>query len=193
MDFPKLVAEARTCRRFDQSRPLAQEDINWLLECARLAPSARNAQPLRFVSATEGPVLRVLFPLARWAAALKDWPGPGEGERPTAMIAALTPARSGALVCYDVGICCQTIQLAAASRGWGCCIMGSFDRPRAAGILNVPADMELALLIWLGVAKEIRKAEDMPADGSYQYWRDAAGAHHVPKRSVGELLLGSYH
>ena len=192
MDFLKLVTEARTCRRFEQNKPLSQEDIIWLMECVRHAPSARNAQILRFISATEGSVLRNLFSLGHWAAALKDWPGPAEGERPTGVIATLMPMQTNAVMCYNVGIACQTIQLAAASRGWGSCIMWTFNHDHAANLLKVPVDMQIALLVWLGVAKEIRHVEEMPSNGSYHYWRDTNGVHHVPKRSVKELLIAMY-
>jgi hypothetical protein len=29
----------------------------------------------------------------------------------------------------------------------------------------------------------------LPADGSIRYWRDEAGTHFVPKRSLEELVL----
>ena len=121
MDFLKLVEKARSCRRFVESSPLSQEDLDWLASCARLAPSGRNAQELRFILVGQGEALGKLFALTRWAGALKGWGGPKEGERPTAFIAALMPARGGDLLCFDGGIACQTMQLAAA---WG------RDRPR---------------------------------------------------------------
>lgn len=49
--------------------------------------------------------------------------------------------------------------------------------------------MEIALLMGLGVAKEKRVIAEMPADGSFTYWRDADGVHHVPKRSLDELIV----
>ena len=118
MDFEKLVAEARSCRRFVESEPLSAQDLDWLLNCARMTPCARNAQQLRYIVVEQGKVLDDLFALTRWAAALKDWGGPKPGERPTAFIAVLMPEKGGDLVCYDVGIACQTVQLAATSRGW---------------------------------------------------------------------------
>lgn len=192
MDFLALVREARSCRRFDESSPLTQQDLDWLLECARLAPSARNAQELRFITVTQGPVLDQLFPLTRWAGALKDWQGPEQGERPTAFIATLMPEHAGYLLCYDVGIACQTIQLAATSRGWGACMIQSFEHKPAADLLKIPAGLKIALLIGLGVAVEKRVVAAMPADGSFTYWRDANGVHHVPKRALSELLVGKY-
>lgn len=192
MDFLALAREARSCRRFDESAPLSQQDLNWLLECARLAPSARNAQELRFISVTSGPILDQLFPMTRWAGALKNWHGPEQGERPTAFIATLMPEHAGYLICFDVGIACQTIQLAATSRGWGACMIQSFNHAEAAKLLNVPTGMKIALLTGLGVALEKRVVAAMPADGSFTYWRDEYGIHHVPKRSLDELLIARY-
>lgn len=192
MDFLALVREARSCRRFDESAPLTQVDLNWLLECARLAPSGRNAQELRFITVVSGPVLDQLFPLTRWAGALKDWNGPQQGERPTAFIAVLMPERGGSLLCYDVGIACQTIQLAATSRGWGACMIQSFERDKAEELLKIPTTLKIALLVGLGAAVEKRVVATMPQDGSFSYWRDSAGVHYVPKRSLDELLLAQY-
>lgn len=192
MDFLELVEAARSCRRFDEASPLKMNDIEWLLKCARLTPSARNAQVLRFISISQGPVCEQLFKLTRWAGALKDWKGPAEGERPTAFIAVLMPEDGGNIVAYDVGICCQTIQLAATSRGWGACMIQSFDQKGAVDLLHVPAGLKIALLMGLGVAKEKRIVAKMPADGSFSYWRDANNVHYVPKRPLEELIINRF-
>lgn len=192
MDFLNLAREARSCRRFDEKSPLSLDDIRWLIECARCAPSAGNAQQLRFISITHGPVCDDLFSLTRWAAALKDWNGPEKGERPTAFIAVLMPEKGGDKVCFDVGIACQTMQLAATSRGWGACMILSFDHNKAAALLRVPDGLKIALLVGLGVAAEKRVIEPMPADGSHAYWHDSQNVNHVPKRSVDELLIARY-
>ena len=192
MDFLALAREARSCRRFDESAPLTEKDLEWLLECARLAPSARNAQELRFITITQGPVLDRLFPLTRWAGALKDWNGPEQGERPTAFIATLMPEHASYTTCYDVGIACQTMQLAATSRGWGACMIQSFDHHKAASLLTIPQGLKIALLLVLGVAQEKRVIAAMPKDGSTTYWRDENDIHHVPKRALTELLIARY-
>lgn len=192
MDFLKLVEEARSCRRFIESKPLSADDLEWLVNCARVVPSAKNAQVLRYILVNSGPVLEQLFPLTRWAGALKDWGGPYPGERPTAFIATLMPEKGGDLICIDMGIACQTIQLAATSRGWGACMIYSFKRDEAAALLNVPADLKIELLIGLGEASETRKLTDIPADGSTAYWRDAQGVHYVPKRKLEDIILARY-
>lgn len=192
MDFLSLVKEARSCRRFAENEPLTEKDLDWLLECARLTPSGRNAQELRFVTITKGEICQKLFPLTRWAGALKDSNGPQPGERPTAFIVTLMPEKGGELLCYDAGIACQTIQLAATSKGWGACIILSFDHQKTAELLRIPAGLKPALVVGLGVARETRIIEPMPKDGNYAYWRDAEGNHHVPKRSLDELIVSRY-
>lgn len=192
MDFLELVRSARSCRRFIESGPLTRKDVDWLLECARLAPSGKNAQELRFITVLAKDTLEKLFSLTRWAGALKDWNGPEPGERPTAFIAVLMPETGGNVLCYDVGIACQTIQLAATSRGWGACMIQSFDAKAVTSLLNVPSPLKVALLIGLGVAKEKRVVDEMPANGNYTYWRDEQGVHHVPKRALEELIIQTY-
>lgn len=192
MDFLRLAMEARSCRRFDESAPLAMPDLLWLIECARFAPCGRNAQELRFILIGHGAVCEELFSLTRWAGALKDWKGPQPGERPTAFIATLMPERGGNILCYDVGIACQTMQLAATSRGWGACMIQSFEYDPCRKLLNAPDGMRIALLLGLGLAREKRVVEPMPPSGSFAYWRDEAGVHHVPKRSVEELVLARF-
>lgn len=192
MDFLQFVREARSCRRFVESRPLTMEDLRWLVDCARLAPSARNAQQLRFILVGHGPVCAEVFAHTRWAGALKDWAGPAPGERPTGFIATLMPQKGGDLLCYDVGIACQTMQLAATSQGWGACMIQSFNADACAKLLNVPQELKIALLLGLGLAAEERVVEAMPADGSFSYWRDAKSVHHVPKRGLEELIVGEF-
>ena len=192
MDFEDLVRKARSCRRFIESEQLGQADLDWLVNCARMAPSARNAQQLRFITVKNGLVLDGLFPLTRWAGALKNWGGPAAGERPTGFIAVLMPENSGDLVYIDTGIACQTMQLAATSRGWGACMIYSFQRDEAKKLLQVPAGMNIAILLGLGVEAESRKLVDVPASGSLQYWRDANQVHYVPKLSLEELIFARY-
>lgn len=189
MDFLELVKEARSCRRFDESKPLSNADLEWLVYCASLAPSARNAQELRYITITGKDICDRLVECSRWATALKNWNGPVKGERPTAFIAILMPETGGDILCFDTGIASQTIQLAATSKGWATCIVYSFNRETVKELLPLPAGMKTGLLLALGVPAEKRVIDVMPASGSYDYWRDEQNVHHVPKRSVTELIF----
>ena len=49
MDFLQLVASRQSDRAYDMTRPVEPEKLERILEAARLAPSACNAQPWKFV------------------------------------------------------------------------------------------------------------------------------------------------
>ncbi len=188
MDFATLVKEARSCRRFNESERLGAEALAWLVDCARITPCARNAQGLRYIAAESKKACDALFPHTRWAGALSNGT-PIEGERPTGYIAILTPEKAGKLTHMDVGIAAQTIQLAAQSKGIGCCMHASFTPKECADIFEVPEGMEISLILGLGIEKERRVLADMPEDGSFAYWRNDEGLHFVPKRPLSEVLL----
>jgi len=52
--------------------------------------------------------------------------------------------------------------------------------------------MKVALVLGLGVAKEKRVVAPMPENGATTYWRDAEGVHHVPKRSLEDLIAARF-
>ena len=191
-DFKQLVEAARTCRRFVESDPLSMTDLEWLVDCARLTPSARNQQALRYALVGQGAVCDAIFAKTAWAAALKDWGGPHPGERPTAFIVVSQPEDAGHLTWVDLGIAVQTIQLAAASRSWGCCILASFDPDLCRKLCGIPEKLAPRLVLGLGKAAEKRVVAPVPADGKLAYWRDADNVHHVPKLALDDLIIGRF-
>ena len=196
--FDALVRRARTCRRFDESMRVPREFLLELAELARLTPCGANAQCLRFhvVSGAED-CARVFDELA-WAGALKDWPGPAEGERPTGYIAILAeravPGKPAAPITeVDTGIAAQTMMLAArsATPEVAACMFKAFT-PHAIDAMGLDNDKyELKLIMAFGVPAEIQviDAIDSNPDGSINYWRDEAQVHHVPKRSLADVLV----
>ena len=57
-DFLQLVASRQSDRKYDTSRAVEPEKLERILEAARLAPSACNAQPWKFVVVTEPELAR---------------------------------------------------------------------------------------------------------------------------------------
>lgn len=48
MNFLELAKKRYSAREYDFSKPIEDEKLNYILECARLAPSAVNFQPWTF-------------------------------------------------------------------------------------------------------------------------------------------------
>ena len=47
--FDQIISTRRTVRHFDATKPMTRAELMPILEAGRLAPSAKNFQPLRFV------------------------------------------------------------------------------------------------------------------------------------------------
>jgi nitroreductase len=188
-----LVRRTRSVRRFVQGRPVGLETLRGLVELARLSASAANRQPLKYVLAADPGINARIFPCLGWAAYLKDWPGPAEGERPAAYIVILgDPALGLDFADRDLGIAAQSIVLGAREKGLGACMIGSINRRELARVLALPGGLEILLVIALGADGEEVRLETVGPDGDIRYWRDAAGVHHVPKRRLEDLVLAQY-
>ncbi len=68
-------------------------------------------------------------------------------------------------------------------------MLGAINRDALRKALNVPERYEIVLVIALGRPRETVVIEAATADGAIRYWRDAAGVHHVPKRSLDDLMI----
>ncbi|MEW6594765.1 MAG: nitroreductase family protein [Thermodesulfobacteriota bacterium] len=184
----RLMAQTRTCRRFDEATPLSLETLRRLIDLARLGGSAKNLQPLRYMLVSEPALAARVFPLLGWAGYLHDWPGPPEGERPPAYIVCLLDTRLSRDGQCDLGIASQNILLGATALGLGGCRIASFSS-RLREVLLVPPHFDLLLVIALGLPRETVRLEPLGPDGDLRYWRDAEGVHHVPKRALDDLLI----
>ena len=184
-----LVFANRSYRRFDQQAAVAMQTLEELVELARLCPSAGNKQPLRFVLSTNPDVNEQIFSCLKWAGYLPDWDGPAQGERPAAYIVIVNTAKSWEFAKHDQGIMAQTMLLGAVEKGLGGCMLGAIDRERLSQILGLD-DVEISLVLALGKPVEDVRIVELPEDGSIKYYRDDAGVHYVPKRRLGELILG---
>jgi len=187
-----LVRKNRSYRRFHQDVPVDIETLRALVNLARLSASGSNLQPLKYILSCEPATNARIFPHTRWAGYLKDWSGPAEGERPAAYVVILGDTEIHKSFGCDHGIAAQSIMLGAAERGLGGCMIGSVDHTGLRKALDISEQYEILLVLALGKPKETVVLEEVGPDGDIRYYRDAQGVHHVPKRSLDELILREY-
>ena len=185
----ELVERNRSYRRFDESHQIDKAALMELVEMARLTPSTANLQPLKYMISFDPEGHRLIFPHLRWAGYLKDWPGPGEGERPSAYIIILRDNRIFKAESCDHGIAAQTILLGAVEKGLGGCIIGNIDRESLAKDMDIAEHLEILVILALGKPDEEVRLVPVGQDGDMKYWRDEQGVHHVPKRSLEEIIV----
>ena len=184
-----LILQNRSYRRFDEHVRIEREILPELVDLARLSPSAANLQPLKYVLSCDPDTNARIFPHLAWAGYLADWPGPAEGERPSAYIVILGDTKIRPSFGCDHGIAAQSILLGATERGLGGCMIGSIQRDQLRAALGIPEHLEILLVLALGKPSETVVLETVDASGSIKYWRDGAGVHHVPKRRLEDLIV----
>lgn len=184
-----LVRKSRSYRRFDEHRRIAKETIIGLVDVARFCPSARNRQPLRHVVSTDPKQTAKIRSCLLFALDLPDWGGPVEGEQPVAYITIVTEDECTPFTGHDIGIAAQTLMLAAAERGFGGCMVGSIKKAELRSVLSLPERYEIQLVLAFGYPAEQVVLEKVGSDGNTKYWRDSTGVHHVPKRSLSDVLI----
>ena len=123
-----LIKQNRSYRRFDQDHVVDLDTLKSLVNLGRLSASGANLQPLKYILSCNPQQNAKIFSCLAWAAYLKDWKGPQEGERPAAYIVVLGDADISKDAGCDHGIACQSILLGAREKGLGGCMLGSIHR-----------------------------------------------------------------
>jgi len=189
MKFRDLITKNRSYRRFHQEVTLDSETLRQLVDLARLSASGSNLQSLKYILSSDAQMNAAIFPCLIWAGYLKDWDGPSEGERPAGYIIILGDKNISKTSGCDHGIAAQSILLGAAEQGLGGCMIGSVQRSGLREALNIWDQYEILLVIALGKPKETVVIEEVGHDGNIKYWRDKEDIHHVPKRSLDEIIV----
>lgn len=192
MSFKELVLKNRSCRGFDENIKVTREQLLEMVECARLTPSSRNLQPLKYYLSYTDESNATIQSLTKWAAGLPHLNIPYAGQCPTAFI----------VICYDkdlggdnitpflkdVGITAQTILLSATEMGLNGCMIGNFSPEKLATALSLSDNLVPSLVIGLGKGIERIVLTDIN-EGKTGYFRDDNNTHYVPKRTLEEELL----
>lgn len=158
--FLKLAAARRSVRRY-RPDPVGRDKLDLCLEAARLAPSACNSQPCRFV-VIDDPELKEKF----CSAAFTGVYSATKFAAAAPVIVAVVSDR-GKLSAWlgnqildtnfrlvDIGIAAEHFVLAAAEQGLGTCWIGWFNPKPAAKALGLAHGKRVEILISVGYPDE---------------------------------------
>jgi nitroreductase len=161
----------RTSVREFLPKPVETEKINRILEAGRLAPSAKNRQPWRFIIVRD-PEKRILFERACFGQE-------HVGSAPVIIACCSTNTEyrmpNGQLSYpIDISFAASFMMLQAVHEKLGTCIVTTFDEPTVEGILTVPFSMRVVLLLLVGYsASESPVLHDrfpLSRIASYDHW-----------------------
>ena len=179
-----LLAKNRSTRGFDSSFKVRHDQLQSLVEAARLSPSAMNQQVLRYRLVTEKEAHLVL-PHIRLGAALPELNLPLAGTEPNAFVVICTD-KEGRFVDMDMGIATQSILLRAVEMGLNGVCIAAFDKERVREALQLPLTPQLILAIGRS-AEHIEVVEI--AEGENQKYYRQNGTHIVPKIKIEDLII----
>lgn len=190
MNVKELCEKNRSVRNFDRSYRPDKETLLAFIDNARLSPSSVNMQPIKYFISCDDETNGKIFPLLGFAKKLKT-AVPYKGKEPAAYIVIChdkSVSENSDIFLRDIGICAQTIMLSAVEKGLNGCIVGNFSPEKLAASLSLPENIIPNLVIALGKADETVVFEDIK-DGNTDYYRDGNDVHHVPKRTLDEVVI----
>ena len=162
MGFLELVKRRQSVREYLDS-PVEREKIEHCLEAARLAPSACNSQPWKFIVVDE-PELRQAIARQTFGKVLSfnhfSMHAPvlvlviRERMKAIAQFGAAVKNRPFSLI--DVGIAAEHFCLQAAEEGLGTCMLGWFESKPVGKIIGIPKNKRVELIITVGYPKSAK-------------------------------------
>ena len=145
MDVFEAIRTRRSIRKYRQE-PIPNEKLESIFEAARLAPSAANRQPWRFVVVQDADRKKALAEAANNQTFLRD---------AAAIVAALgDPDVSARWFEKDPMIALEHMALAATALGYGTCWIGAFDEDAVKRLLKIPVKMKIVALLPIGIPDE---------------------------------------
>lgn len=169
MNFFELSAKRYSCRNYTNEN-VSDEDLAYILECARIAPSAVNLQPWRFYVITSDALRTDVISCYK-----REW----IAQAPVYLICTvrhdeewvrrMDGKQHGNI---DIAIAAEHIILAATERGLGSCWVCNFDAERLHSLLSLPEEEEAAVIIPIGhidTAVEVKRTERKSVEDIIKY------------------------
>lgn len=163
MDAIDAIKTRRSVRRY-AGLPIQDEVLEDIIDCARLAPTARNEQPWAFVVITDPEVRERIAQEALKGRFIADAPA----------CVAVFCRREAAAPLQDACAAAENIMLAARSYGLGSCWVNSYHKNHSGiveALLGCPRDMELIILISLGYPVDEVMPKDKKSLHEVMFWQ----------------------
>jgi nitroreductase len=175
-DFLDLIISRQSDRKYSD-KPVEKEILDRIIEAGRMAPSACNAQPWKFIVVTDPD----LIPKLAEAASAKLIGMNSFVNQATALIVIVRESpnftsKVGATIknkdysLIDIGIASENICLQAKAEGIGSCILGWFDESYVKKLLSIPRSKRVELIITLGYSlSDKREKRRKPPEETVSY------------------------
>jgi len=150
MEVFEIIEKRGSARSYKPSN-VPNEDFKRILDAARLAPSAGNRQPWRFIVVRTSEQKKLLVQAARNQMFLVD---------AGVTIVALADSEASLKWCkQDVMIAVEHLVLASTSLGYGTCWIGAFEEEQVKELLGIPEKIAVVALLPIGVPDERPQAK----------------------------------
>jgi len=147
------IIEKRKSIRSYKPQEVSEEDLNYVLEAFRKAPSAKNLQPWKLIVVKDRKKINDLAIACNNQTFLT--------QAPVLIVAcALEDEAYGKMGGYmnsfpvDIGIALEHLILAATERGLGTCWIGAFNEKMVKDVLDIPDNVRVVALTPLGYPAE---------------------------------------
>ena len=172
----EMIIRRQSDRKYSD-KPVENEKLERIIEAGRMAPSACNSQPWKFIIVTDPALLRDLGE----AASEKLLGMNSFVDQAPALIVIVREqpnfsSKIGGTVKrkdyshIDIGIATENICLQAIAEGIGSCILGWFDEKKVRKILGIPSSKRVELLLTLGYSlSEHREKKRKPKEVTVSY------------------------
>lgn len=187
MKFIDLARKRRSLRHY-LDKPIQRRELLSCLEAGRLAPSACNAQPWKFViiddkktiNRLSQEIFHTVYSFNKFAGQAAAWIV-AASDKETFLRKAAGRFKGTNYYLIDIGIACEHIVLEAESLGIGSCWIGWFDEKKLKRSLAIPKKNKLDIIIALGYPKSkvFQPKTRKPLD-KITFFHNSAGKNNAP-------------
>ena len=145
MEVFEAIQKRRSVRSYEPT-PVLIENLRKVLEAARLAPSAGNVQPWRFIVVIDSDKRRKIAKGCRYGRFL--------AESPVVIVGCGDQRASPRWYAIDTSIAMENLVLVATGEGLGTCWIGVFNEKEIREMLKIPSHVKIVALLALGYPRE---------------------------------------